>query len=289
MLLESCSDACGWTAATISMLGFGTFGVPIKSDAANKVNIDPLVMQSYKSITCFLLSFTVLLFGQEFSFTPWAILSGLFWVPGGTAVIYSIRNAGLALTVGINSSFIVLVSFTWGIFIFEEHVKSRFVASLAVLLMISGIWGMTYFTQPHLQSPLGVVKERASHRKARGSDEDFQQPHQQHPEYSTVQIAPWHSNESEFVESSMPISAVGQDRDSGTRYDLDRINSSSDFSEEELESEQEESYQRIDPSSTVVFCGRYWSRRHLGIACSVFNGLWVSEIVRRLFCSFSFH
>jgi hypothetical protein len=46
-------------------------------------------------------------------------VSGLFWVPGGIGTIYAVKNAGLAIGIGVGSSFIVLVSFTWGIFIFE--------------------------------------------------------------------------------------------------------------------------------------------------------------------------
>eukprot|EP00970_Alexandrium_tamarense_P011515 scaffold2514_cov226-Alexandrium_tamarense.AAC.8 len=38
----------GWFAALIGALGFGSFAVPIKGDAANSVDVDPLVMQSYK-------------------------------------------------------------------------------------------------------------------------------------------------------------------------------------------------------------------------------------------------
>jgi hypothetical protein len=102
-------EACGWAAAILAMLAFGSFGVPIKSDASRSVDIDPLVFQSYKTFMCFVTSWLVLLFGQDFSYTPWGIVSGFFWVPGGVAMIYAIKNAGLAVAMGIGSSFIVLV------------------------------------------------------------------------------------------------------------------------------------------------------------------------------------
>ena len=60
----------------VSCLAFGSFGVPIKSGAAVKVDIDPLVMQSYKTAMCFLTSWLVLAAGEEFHFTPWGIVSG---------------------------------------------------------------------------------------------------------------------------------------------------------------------------------------------------------------------
>lgn len=60
----------GWLAAAIATLGFGSFAVPIKSEAADSVDVDPLVMQSYKSGMCFLTSWMVLLMGEFFRMSP---------------------------------------------------------------------------------------------------------------------------------------------------------------------------------------------------------------------------
>ena len=80
------------------MLAFGSHGVPIKGRAAKSVAIDPFVFQSYKTLVCFITCWFVLLLipsdeqvqprglvdrlWSSFEFTPWGILSGLFWVPG---------------------------------------------------------------------------------------------------------------------------------------------------------------------------------------------------------------
>ena len=48
--------------------------------ASTACDVDPLVFQTYKSLMCFTSSFVVLLLGIEFSFTPWGIVSGFFWV-----------------------------------------------------------------------------------------------------------------------------------------------------------------------------------------------------------------
>lgn len=50
--IGSC-EACGWAGAFMSMLGFGSFGAPIKSEASKSVDIDPLVFQC----TCVLMIF----------------------------------------------------------------------------------------------------------------------------------------------------------------------------------------------------------------------------------------
>mmetsp|Transcript_15396 Transcript_15396/g.32577 ORF Transcript_15396/g.32577 Transcript_15396/m.32577 type:complete len:378 (-) Transcript_15396:180-1313(-) len=136
----------GWFAAFVGMIGFGSFAVPIKGEAANSVDIDPLVMQSYKSLMCFLTSWLVILLGQEVSFTWWGLVSGLFWVPGGAFNIFAIRNAGLAISQGIVSSSIVMVSFIWGNLIFHEPVESQIIAYSAVWLIMAGLYGMSHYS-----------------------------------------------------------------------------------------------------------------------------------------------
>ncbi|GAX18693.1 hypothetical protein FisN_10Hh093 [Fistulifera solaris] len=145
-------EICGWAAAIASALAFGSFGVLIKSDAAKSVDIDPLVFQSYKTFMCFLTSWIVL-FYEDFHFSPWGIVSGLFWVPGGIATVYAIKSAGLAIGIGIGSSIIVLVSFIWGIFVFGEEVRSLWGACFAVLCMMGGLMGMSYFSSPDAVAP----------------------------------------------------------------------------------------------------------------------------------------
>ena len=47
-------------------------GVPIKSVKA-KIKVDPLVMQTYKSVICFLTCWLVIPLGEPFKFTSWGI------------------------------------------------------------------------------------------------------------------------------------------------------------------------------------------------------------------------
>ncbi|KAL7437777.1 hypothetical protein ACHAXH_008819 [Discostella pseudostelligera] len=138
-------DAIGWLAALVGAIGFGSFAVPIKGNAANSVDIDPLVMQSYKSLMCFLTSWLVVLLGQDITFTWWGIVSGLFWVPAGTFNIFAIRNVGMAISQAIVSSTIVMISFMWGHFVFDEPVKNEGIAYASVSLIMTGMCGMSYY------------------------------------------------------------------------------------------------------------------------------------------------
>lgn len=97
---------------------------------------------------CFLTSWFVLLCGVPFSFTPWGFLTGLFMVPGGTAGYFAVRNAGLAVSQGIWASLKVLVAFAWGIFVFDERLRSYTGTATAVAMMLVGLVGMSYYATP---------------------------------------------------------------------------------------------------------------------------------------------
>jgi hypothetical protein len=92
-VFDTCTDACGWFAALIAALSYGSFGVPIK--ATKDVDAHPLVFQSYKTFVMFVTCWGVKLLGVDIAFTKWGILSGFLWVVGGTGGIYGIRNAGM--------------------------------------------------------------------------------------------------------------------------------------------------------------------------------------------------
>ena len=67
----------GFAAALASTLFFGSFGVPIKSPAIVKAQVDPVVFQCYKTTACFCSSWLALLF-VDFKFTV-RKAAGLSW------------------------------------------------------------------------------------------------------------------------------------------------------------------------------------------------------------------
>ena len=137
-------ESCGWASALGAVLSFGSFGIPIKSETCQRLTIDPLVFQTYKTGVCFLTAGLLLTaLGHPLRFTPWGIVSGLFWVPGGVACVAAVQLAGLAVAIATGNSCIALVSFTWGIFVFQEPIQSRVVACGGVLMMVVGFCGMS--------------------------------------------------------------------------------------------------------------------------------------------------
>ena len=129
--------------------------------------------KSYKSFVCFLTCWVVLLLGEPLKFSPWGIVSGIFWVPGATAGIYGIRNAGLAISAGTWSSLIVISSFCWGIFIFGEKVKSIQGASGAAFTLILGLIGMSVYSSPPSKSNNAPMDKK---KKEELFDPDLKKP-----------------------------------------------------------------------------------------------------------------
>jgi hypothetical protein len=145
-VFDGCDDSCGWVAAVISALAYGSYGVPIK--ATSKVDVHPLVFQSYKTCVMFIMSWGVLLLGVSPSWTPWGVLSGFLWVMGGTGGIYAIRLAGLAIAVGTWASVMICVNFVWGILVFQEPVANIWATVGAFFLLACGLVGMSHFSAP---------------------------------------------------------------------------------------------------------------------------------------------
>lgn len=143
---DRCTETCGWVAAFIAALAYGTFGVPIKETV--KIDVHPLILQSYKTFTMFVMSWGVILMGEKIRFTPWGILSGLLWVLGGTGGIYGIRNAGMSVAVGTWSSCMVVINFLVGIIVFREPVASVSSTFAAFFLLGLGLVGMSIYSAP---------------------------------------------------------------------------------------------------------------------------------------------
>jgi len=177
----------GLMAAFCAALSFGSYSVPMKGEAATRCDVDSLVFQSYKAFAVFLTSTILIYFNNILAdeenahiidnqsspiynetfhkwsladFTPWAFLSAILWVPGGTAGVYAVRRAGLAISVGIWSCVIVIISFVWGVLIFGEKQKSGPLSAVkAVSVLCVGMCGIAYFSSSEPESKKKVQRK----------------------------------------------------------------------------------------------------------------------------------
>mmetsp|Transcript_23576 Transcript_23576/g.74010 ORF Transcript_23576/g.74010 Transcript_23576/m.74010 type:complete len:165 (-) Transcript_23576:1879-2373(-) len=133
----------GLLAVGLAWVCFGSFGVPIKSEAVRAANVHPLVYQSYKTFWTFVTCWLTLAAGVEFRFSWWGLASGLAWVPAGVAAIVAVNHAGLALAQATWQIHIIAVSFLWGALFFKEPLKSLPLTVLALVLLAAGLVCMT--------------------------------------------------------------------------------------------------------------------------------------------------
>jgi hypothetical protein len=282
--MASSGEAIGWMAAIASMLAFGSFGVPIKSDAANSVDIDPLVFQSYKSFMCFATSWLVLLAGVPFSYTPWGIVSCIFWVPGGVATVFAIRNAGLAIAIGIGGSSIVLVSFIWGIFIFQEAIHSRLWASIAVSMMMTGICGMSYYSSRSANGASLELHEFPAQEQqlvARGSSPQDESNFVPMSENGSSHNRRRHFKGYQGVDLQnlqAPSPSTNHLEDPAIPSNVDPPSSMEQFQEEYPNSNSNNNGHH-NPLETIYILGFPFTRRQVGIACALFNGIYGGSIM----------
>ena len=257
MILDKCTDACGYAAAVAAAICLGSFGVPAKSKVVTRLDADPLVIQTYKSTMGFLTCWLVVLLGEPIRFTSWGIVSGIFWVPGGVAGIYGIRNAGLAIAVGTWSSIIVLTSFFWGIGVFEEHVRSELGACSACLTLVVGLIGMARYSKPP--------------NRIKGHDSTIDD------EEILLSRVPSTSELKDDVSKRTLSRKVSKEKNSNNGTDDNEISHQSLPKPDPLEMEallQDDDVETQEKKKAISIGQFTVTRRQMGIIAAMFNGLW---------------
>ena len=231
---------------------------------------------AYKTFMCFVTSWLVLAIGEPLSFTPWGIVSACFWVPGGVAAIAGIKMAGLAVAMGTLSSFIVLVSFVWGIFVFDERIHSREMACLAIFLMMMGLCGMSYYSsleheddQQSTYDRIRVIEDEEDDYRLL-DDDDVDEEEAMSPSQSRDS----HEGNHEHVQN--------ENTDGGDETMQEPLVNQAESENENLPPNAEVSTSPTMNSlnnDVVIICGRAWPRRKVGIACSIFCGIWGGSIM----------
>lgn len=165
--------------------------------------------------------------------------------------MYSVLNAGLGIGIGIGSSFIVLVSFVWGVFIFQEDVRSKLGACLAIVCMIVGLMGMSYYSSP----PANDISDNGT--SIPGSEVEIA------PRLSNSPTMPYHDLDTEDTYCEDPPETTATD--------------SEEVGLEEVDEEGED--MRVLDEGTIFVCGVPFSRRHRGMLAAMFCGVWGGSVL----------
>jgi glucose uptake protein GlcU len=280
-LLAGCSEGCGWAAALVAVFAWGTFGVPLKCNVNVEVNF--FVMQSYKTLVCFATCWLVIFLGEPIRWSPWGIVSGMFWVPGAACGIYGIRNAGVAIAVGTWSSIQVVSSCIFGIIIFQEKVKDIKQTMLAFCILMLGLIGMSRYSEtPKGHAPSLISTSATDYEDA--STTELMAPLTPLPEVPKLKrknsktgrsSETGESPMSPMIHKASQVGAVVTDSNTNNSNSIGLIPL-------EFEDRQDFSAPLMDEDKTsmskdriVLFGGRLaLTKRQMGILGAVFNGVW---------------
>jgi hypothetical protein len=196
----------------------------------------------------------------------------LFW-DRGVATVYAVKAAGLAIGIGIGSSCIVLVSFGWGIFVFHEPVHSVVGACLAILALIVGILGMSYYSSPSdIEEQVIILQDNASF----GSQQQEEDNEYQELQSDSIPLDPGAEDMSPSNKGGDVMCVV---RRTSRHHVLDT----------ETLYHEPDGIMRHGPETTGVVLddGDYvWIRdsikikkRHLGMSAAAFCGVWGGSIL----------
>mmetsp|Transcript_3281 Transcript_3281/g.7885 ORF Transcript_3281/g.7885 Transcript_3281/m.7885 type:complete len:434 (+) Transcript_3281:207-1508(+) len=152
-----------WLAVLGAWVCFGSFAVPMKSQAVMEAGVHPLIFQCYKTFWAFSSSFLVLFF-QPFEFTWWGVVSGFSWVPAGIAAVIAVQNIGIACGQSLWQVTIIGSSFLWSILVLRDcQVHSWVMTALALACLLVGVVGMAVaFNMKVVALPEGGEEEDES-------------------------------------------------------------------------------------------------------------------------------
>ena len=183
----------------------------------------------------------------------------------------------------------MLVSFIWGIFIFEERVHSRVGASIAILCMMLGLLGMSYFSSPmepnadatmingeddeqelvaaHAAGrPTALASERSGtptggHVRVRTRTDSIQ-----YQGLAAATVTDYDMSNNIHGDLSDPIQSLD------TRHDVDEHDENDADSVHGVVGV-------VQDAPWVIVCGRKMSRRHVGMLSAMFTGCYGGSIM----------
>ena len=125
----------GLVAAVISILGWGSYFVPMK----RMKEYDPFYFQFLMCIAIFVSSLIIVSFYNSFVFSYMGILSGILWSLGNILAILSVKNSGLSRAAPVWMGTAISVSFLWGVMFFKEMLSSMVNGIVGIFFLLAGI------------------------------------------------------------------------------------------------------------------------------------------------------
>lgn len=129
-------EVYGFLAALGAALAWGSYIIPFKISKSEKLLQSQLLMGTGVFISGLVAS---LILNFSLNLNIYGIISGIFWVLGNILVLHAVLNLGLSRAAPIVSSIIILCSFLWGVFVFNELPSGILTGGAGIGLIIFGV------------------------------------------------------------------------------------------------------------------------------------------------------
>ena len=127
-------DAFGFLAAFISVVGWGSYLVPMKK----LQNYDTFYFQALMATGIMLSSLVIVLIVGEFRLSLLGLLCGFLWKTGNAISLVAVKKDGISMAVPVWTSTSIVTSFLWGLFFFKENFSSLLLGVLGISLLVVG-------------------------------------------------------------------------------------------------------------------------------------------------------
>lgn len=126
----------GYLYALLAILIWGSYSVPFKKSPASNI----LQFQAVMGLGILLFSVLVsLVLHYSFNTNPYGLAAGILWGLGNVAGLFAIRSIGMSRAMPIWVSFVILVSFLWGILFFHELPSGLLLGLIGIVGIIIGV------------------------------------------------------------------------------------------------------------------------------------------------------
>ncbi|GAB5364390.1 hypothetical protein AAMO2058_000965800 [Amorphochlora amoebiformis] len=123
---------------TVSLIGWGSFTLPMKVKSVADANLDSMVFNMYMSIGVALSSLPILFF-EPWAFTWWSTLGAALFAPGCLFCVLTVEWIGIAKGQAIWAGCVALQSFLCGLIGFQEYPVDMTLTIIGGLILLTGI------------------------------------------------------------------------------------------------------------------------------------------------------
>lgn len=129
-------ETLGFLAAGVSAFVWGAYIVPFKKSGSS--NLIQFQMLMTVGVFIFAVAATILL-GYSLDLNIYGIVGGLMWATANAISLGAVKSLGMSRAMPMWISVVILTSFLWGAFVFQELSAGLLMGMLGIILIITGV------------------------------------------------------------------------------------------------------------------------------------------------------